>query len=393
MSSPLRMKAAVLHEFGTPLHVEDVLLDPPQPGEVMVRVAAAGVCHSDLRLAEGGLGRERKPIVLGHEGAGVVEAVGEGVRDLAVGDHVGFSINPACGTCRFCREGKPTLCERAGANSGHGNLMDGTTRLRLSDGRPLKHFLFVSCFAEHCVVPAASALRVPETLPLWQAGLIGCAVVTGVGAVRNVARVRLGDSVCVIGCGGVGLQVVAAARLSGAGQIIAVDRSREKLERALAAGATESVDASTEDVVRAVFKRSGGGVDHAIEVVGIAATIRQAWDVLRPGGTAVVVGLAPVGLEVPIPAIEFLSDKSLKGCFYGSGNPAADIPELAAMAASGRFSVADSVSHFTDLEGVNDAFERMNQGVGARTIVVVDASLAGVPPAAQRATAPASPPS
>ena len=389
MSKPLRMKAAVLHEFGTPLRVEDVLLDPPQPGEVMVRVAAAGVCHSDLRLAEGGLGTERKPIVLGHEGAGIVESLGEGVRDLAVGDHVGFSINPACGTCRFCREGKPTLCERAGANSAHGKLMDGTMRLRLSDGRPLKHFLFVSCFAEHCVVPVGSALRVPDTLPLWQAALIGCAVVTGVGAVRNVARVRLGDSVCVIGCGGVGLQVVAAARLSGAGQIIAVDRSREKLDRALAAGATDAVDASTEEVVRTVRQRSGGGVDHAIEVVGIAATIRQAWDVLRPGGSAVIVGLAPVGLEVPIPAIEFLSDKSLKGCFYGSGNPAADIPELAAMAAAGRFSVADSVSHFTGLDGINDAFERMNQGIGARTIVVIDASLAGVPPTAQPATAPA----
>lgn len=389
MSKPLRMKAAVLHEFGTPLRVEDVLLDPPQPGEVLVRVAAAGVCHSDLRLAEGGLGTERKPIVLGHEGAGIVESLGEGVRDLAVGDHVGFSINPACGTCPFCREGKPTLCARAGANSGHGTLMDGTTRLRMSDGRPLKHFLFVSCFAEHCVVPVASALRVPDTLPFWQAALIGCAVVTGVGAVRNVARVRIGDSVCVIGCGGVGLQVVAAARLSGALQIIAVDRSREKLDRALAAGATDAVDGSKEDVVRTVRQRSRGGVDHAIEVVGIAATIRQAWDVLRPGGSAVIVGLAPVGLEVAIPAIEFLSDKSLKGCFYGSGNPAAEIPELAAMAAAGRFSVVESVSHFTGLDGINDAFERMNQGIGARTIVVIDASLAGVPPTAQPAIAPA----
>ncbi len=381
MSRPTHMKAAVLHEFGQPLQVEDVLLDAPRSGEVMVRVAAAGVCHSDLRLAEGGLGTERIPIVLGHEGAGVVEAVGEGVRDLAVGDQVGFSINPACGTCRYCREGKPTLCERAGANSAHGMLMNGTTRLRLSDGRPLKHFLFVSCFAERCVVPAGSALPVPRTLPLWQAALIGCAVITGVGAVRNVAQVRIGDSVCVIGCGGVGLQVIAAARLSGAGQIIAVDRSREKLDRALAAGATDAIDGSKEDVVRGVLQRTKGGVDHAIEVVGIAATIRQAWDVLHPGGSAVIVGLAPVGLEVPIPAIEFLSDKNLKGCFYGSGNPAADIPELAAMVVAGRFSLADSVSHFTDLHGINDAFQRMHQGIGARTIVVLDPTLAGAPAA------------
>ena len=380
MTAPTRMKAAVLNAFGERLTLDDVVLDPPGPGEVLVKVGAAGVCHSDLRLAEGGLGRERIPIVLGHEGAGLVVSVGEGVSHVAPGDHVAFSINPACGQCEFCREGKPTLCAVAASNGGHGTLMDGTTRLRRVSGEPLKHFLFVSCFAEFCVVPGASALPIPTGLPLWQAALVGCAVVTGVGAVRNVARVAPGDSVCVIGCGGVGLQVVLAARLAGAGRIIAVDRSAEKLDRARAHGATEGVDASQADAARRVRKLSAGGVDHAIEVVGAASTIRLAWDVLRPGGSAVIVGLAPVGLEVAIPAIEFLSAKSLKGCYYGSGHPAEEIPELARMVAEGRFPLADSVSHFTDLNGIDDAFGRMRDGVGARTVVLIDRTLAGAPP-------------
>lgn len=388
MSDPRRMQAAVLREFGAPLQVEEVQLDQPRAGEVLVRVAAAGVCHSDLRLAEGSLGRHRIPIVLGHEGAGVVESVGEGVTSVKPGDHVGFSINPACGACRFCREGKPTLCQPAGEKSYQGTLLDGSTRLRLADGRPAKHFLFVSCFAEYCVVPAGSALRIPPALPLWQAALVGCAVITGVGAVRNVAGVKAGDSVCVIGCGGVGLQVIAAARLAGAARIIAVDRSREKLDRARSHGATHSVDSSGEDAVKRVTELSEGGVDHAIEVVGTAPTMRLAWDVLRPGGAAVIVGLAPVGMEVSIPAIDFLSDKSLKGCYYGSGNPATEIAELAEMIAAGHFPMADVVSHVTDLGGINEAFERMNKGIGARTIVLVDPKLAG-DPRRVLATAPA----
>jgi S-(hydroxymethyl)glutathione dehydrogenase/alcohol dehydrogenase len=380
MTAPTRMKAAVLNEFGGRLTLDDVLLDAPGPGEVLVKVGAAGVCHSDLRLAEGGLGRERIPIVLGHEGAGVVASVGDGVTHVVPGDHVAFSINPACGACAFCLEGKPTLCGVTARNGGHGTMMDGTIRLRRVSGEPLKHFLFVSCFAEFCVVPAASALPIPAGLPLWQAALVGCAVVTGVGAVRNVARVAPGESVCVIGCGGVGLQVVLAARLAGADRIIAVDRSQEKLDRALAHGATEGVDASRAEAASVIRDLSGGGVDHAIEVVGAASTIRLAWDVLRPGGSAVVVGLAPVGLEVAIPAIEFLSAKNLKGCYYGSGHPADEIPELARMVADGRFPLADSVSHFTDLAGIDDAFGRMRDGVGARTVVVIDQTLAGAPP-------------
>lgn len=381
MSGPTRMKAAVLREFGRPLQIEEVTLDTPGPGEVLVKVGAAGVCHSDLRLAEGSLGMFRIPIILGHEGAGIVTALGDGVTHVKPGDHVAFCIIPACGDCRSCREGEATLCEVAALNGGRGTLMDGTSRLHLGSGEPLKHFLFVSCFAEYTVVPAASAVPIPATLPLWQAALLGCAVITGVGAVRNVAKVQRGDSVCVIGSGGVGLQIIKAAQLAGAGRIIAVDRSKEKLKRALGQGATDVVDSSQGDAAAHVRELSQGGVDHAIEAVGIAATIRLAWDVLRPGGSAVVVGLAPVGAEVSIPAIEFLSAKNLKGCYYGSGNPAIELPQLAAMAASGEFPLADSVSHFTDLSGIGEAFERMNNGIGARTVILIDKTIAGEPAA------------
>ncbi len=374
-----RMRAAVLRQIGQPMTVEEVGLEDPRPGEVLVRVAAAGVCHSDLLFAEGGLGRERLPIVLGHEGAGVVEAVGDGVTHVLPGDHVSFSIVPFCGVCRACRNGEVTLCEPAGEHAWHGTMLDGTMRLKSADGTPIKHFNYVSCFAEYAVVPEASAIPIPRELPLWEAALVGCGVITGFGAVRNVAKVKPGESVCVIGCGGVGLQVVAAAQRAGARPIIAVDRSQEKLDRALAMGASDGVDASRDGAVGRIRELSGGGVDHAIEVVGIAATIRQAWDVLRPGATAVVVGLAPRGLEVSIPAIELLSAKGLKGCFYGSGNPRTDIPQLAQMVVDGKLPLRDVVSDFTDLNGIDAAFDRLRRGVGARTIVVINAAVAGAP--------------
>jgi S-(hydroxymethyl)glutathione dehydrogenase/alcohol dehydrogenase len=221
-------------------------------------------------------------------------------------------------------------------------------------------------------------VAVPDALPLWQAALVGCALVTGMGAVRNAARVRPGESVCVVGCGGVGLQVIAAARLAGANPIVAVDRVQEKLERALAGGATAAVLAD-ETVAARVTEATGGGADHAFEVVGRAETIRLAWDVLRPGGTAVVVGLAPVGVEVAVPAIEFLSEKTLRGSFYGSGDPAREISEIGVLAASGEIDVAASVSHLTDLDGIEEAFARMRRGEGARSVAILDPELADSP--------------
>jgi S-(hydroxymethyl)glutathione dehydrogenase/alcohol dehydrogenase len=373
----IEMRACVLREPGRPVTVERVLLESPRRREVLVRVAAAGVCHSDVHLADGRLGDGRWPIVLGHEGAGVVEAVGEDVIGLDPGDHVVFCLVPSCGLCPACRSGRRTLCEPVGQSSVAGTLLDGSSRLRGADGAVLQHALTVACFAEYAVVAAAGAIPIPDDVPLWQAALLGCGVVTGFGAVTHATRVRIGERVCVVGCGGVGLQVIAAARLAGAATIVAVDRRSEKLEHALRRGATHAVDASTTDAAAEIRAITGGGVDHAFEVVGAAATIRTAWDALRAGGTAVVVGLAPAGVEVSLPAIEFLSEKSIVGSYYGSADPAETFPGLIELVRSGRLELADVVSDLIELEGVPDAFERLRRGEGSRSVAILDAALAG----------------
>jgi S-(hydroxymethyl)glutathione dehydrogenase/alcohol dehydrogenase len=369
------MEAVVMREPGRPVGVETVQLDPPGPSEVLVRVAAAGVCHSDLHLADGLLGPGRWPVVLGHEGAGVVQSVGDQVTGLRAGDPVVFSIVPSCGRCIQCRSGRPTLCEPAGRSMSAGTLLDGTSRLRAADGAMLQHGFMVGCLAQYAVVPAAGALRIPLGLPLWQAALVGCAAVTGFGAVRR-AGVGIGDSVCVFGCGGVGLQVIAAARLAGAARIIAVDRGAEKLERARRQGATHVVNAETGDAAEAVLAVSAG-VDYAFEVIGHTDTIRQAWDVLRPGGTVVVVGLAPAGAEVSIPAIEFLSEKTITGSYYGSGDVGLAVDRIVQLANEGRLDLSHVISHVVPLAGVESALERLRRGEGARTVVIVDEQLAG----------------
>lgn len=373
----LAVRAAVWRSPGERCSVEEVRLDPPGEGEVLVRIAAAGVCHSDLHLAEGHLGRRRFPTVLGHEGAGVVEAAGPGAAHVAPGARVSLCFLTSCGECRACRAGRPNLCEPGSRLSVSGTRADGSARVRTADDVPLQQFLGIGCFAERCVVPATSVIPVPAGLPLWQAALVGCAVVTGFGAVRNAAGVAGGESVCVVGCGGVGLQVVLAARLAGADPIVAVDLVAEKLERARARGATHTVTAGA-DAASRVRELTGGGVDHAFEVVGRTESIRLAWDALRPGGTAVVVGLAPVGVEAVVPALDFLSEKSLRGSFYGSGDPAREIAELGELAVTGALDIGSSVSSLIDLDGIEEAFARMRRGEGARSVAVLDPGLAAI---------------
>ncbi len=372
------IRAAVLREPGD-VRVEDVQLDPPRQGEVLVRLAAAGVCHSDLHLVDGVLGDGRWPMVLGHEGAGVVEEVGEGVDHVAPGDEVVLCWVPSCRSCGACLAGRPTLCTTAARHSLEGTLLDGTSRLRLPDGTALQHGLMTACFAERAVVPGAGAIPLPGRLPLWQAALLGCAVMTGFGAVRNVARVSPGESVVVIGLGGVGLQVLAAAKRAGAHPVVAVDRDPDKLERALARGADAAVDTAQEArPVRVLRTLTGGGADHAFEVVGLPETMLLAWKSLRPGATAVVIGIAPKGAEVSLPALELSSDKGIRGSFYGSGDPAADLPDLARLAAAGELELEGVVTGVDALDGVGEALERLRRGAGVRTVLVLDPELAGV---------------
>ncbi|HEY7380893.1 MAG TPA: Zn-dependent alcohol dehydrogenase [Gaiella sp.] len=376
----MRIQAVVLHHPGRAVTVEEVELDAPKAGEVLVRVVAAGVCHSDVRLADGELGDGRWPAVLGHEGAGIVEAVGDEVTHVSPGDHVALCFVPACRRCRYCQAGKPNLCELVAQHGATGMLMDGTSRLHLPDGTMLQHGLRTACFAERVVVAAGGAVPISRELPLWQAALLGCGVVTGIGAVRNVARVGAGESVAVFGCGGVGLQVIAGARIAGADPIVAVDRVPEKLELARAQGATHVIDASVEPRPVGVIRTlTGGGVDHSFEVIGRAETIRLAWGAIRPGGTAVVVGLAPIGVEASVPAIELLSDKSLRGTYYGSGDPAQELPGLAEMALRGDLDLAGVVTSVSGLEGAEEALDRLRRGEGARTVLLVDPELAGHP--------------
>jgi S-(hydroxymethyl)glutathione dehydrogenase / alcohol dehydrogenase len=371
MTEPIQIRACVLREHGV-VATETVTLAPPTAGQVRVRLVAAGVCHSDLHLAEGKLGDGRWPLVLGHEGAGIVDAVGEGVEHLAPGDHVVLTMIVPCGQCDACRRGDRTLCEPAGVTGFAGTLADGTTRFTGAGGESLQQCFGVGCFAEQVVVTADAAIPIPDTVPLWQAALLGCGVVTGYGAVHNAARVGIGDRVAVIGCGGVGLQAIAAARLAGAAQVIAVDLRPEKLEHARRRGATDGVDASADDAAEQIRSLSRGGVDAALEVVGAPATIRLAWDALRAGGTAVVVGLAPRGVEVSLPAIEFLSEKRITGSYFGSADPARSMRRLTDLVTAGRLPLDDMVSHRTDLDGIPEAFERLRRGEGDRSVVILD---------------------
>jgi S-(hydroxymethyl)glutathione dehydrogenase / alcohol dehydrogenase len=382
-TAAMTMRACVLREPGK-LGTETVTLAAPKLGEVRVRMAAAGVCHSDLSLADGKLGEGRWPMVLGHEGAGVVDAVGPGVAHDLLGQRVVLAMIVPCGQCDYCRRGNRTLCEPAGIRSYNGVLSDdgtltsteGSSRLTGQDGATLQHGISVACFAEYVVVPAAAVIAVPDSVPLWQASLIGCGVVTGFGAVSQAARVQIGERVCVIGCGGVGLQAITAARIAGAGQIIAVDLQPDKLEQARALGATDTVLSSGPDPAAEVRELSGGGVDHAFEVVGLPVTMRLAWDSLRPGGAAVVVGLAARGAEVSLPAIEMLSEKRMIGSYYGSGDPGLSLRSLIGLAANARLNLADVVSHRIELDGIADAFERLRQGEGSRSVVIINPELA-----------------
>ena len=354
-----RVRAAVWLMAGEKPSVEDVELAAPGAGEVEVELRAAGVCHSDLHLALGHLGRRRFPTVLGHEGAGVVTTVGSGVRSVAPGDEVAFCFLPACGECRQCRRDQANLCEPGSRASFSGTMLDGGYRMYRGDGSPLQQFLAVGAFAERTIVPEQSVVKMPPGIGFADAALLGCAVVTGFGAVRNKARVRAGDRVAVIGSGGVGLQVIAAAAAAGAEVIVAVDPVEAKAELALAQGATAFVPPEGVE----------GTFDWVFEVVGRPETIASAWKWTAPGGASVVVGISPVGAEVPIAAIDFASEKSLLGSFYGSGNPAREIAALAEEILSGAIDLRRTVTHRTDLEGIDEAFGRMQRGEGFRTLV------------------------
>jgi S-(hydroxymethyl)glutathione dehydrogenase/alcohol dehydrogenase len=358
------VKAAVLTEFGRPLELLEVTVDAPDPGEVLIRVAACGVCHSDRNLAAGGLPASPRPQVLGHEVAGVVERVGAGVVDFAPGDRVVTCPAASCGRCEWCRDGLLHLCTDKGRTRPEGR----PGRLHV-DGAPVAQMAGLGGFAEQMLVSERAVAAVPDDLPLDRAALLGCAVVTGMGAVLYTAAVRAGQRVAVIGCGGVGLNVVQAARLAGARSIVAVDIDAAKLARARHFGATDVVDASAADPVDRVRALTGGGVDHAFEVVGGSGTIEAAFAMLRPRGTATVLGVAHPDARVGIGALALLDERRLQGSQLGSTSFRHDVALFAELYLQGRILLDELISERIALADVNEAMASMDDSSGARQLV------------------------
>jgi len=360
------LKAAVLRAVGEPLDITDLRLDEPRAGEVRVRLHAAGVCHSDLSIAEGRIASP-VPVVLGHEGAGVVDAVGPGVRSVSEGDHVVISWVPMCGRCFFCLHGQPQLCTSGAYTLG---LMDDRTT-RLFDGdTAVHHGLHAATFAESTVVREGSVVRIDDDIPFAAAALVGCAVTTGVGAALRTAEVRAGESAVVIGCGGVGLNVIQGCRLAGADPIVAVDTVPARLEAAQRFGATHTVAGGEKAAsdIRALTAKLGADV--VFEVAGVPALQRQAWDMTRRGGRTILVGVPPQDGETTFPSLLLsVSEKTLKGCYYGSAYPPRDFPWLLSLYRAGRLDLDSLVTQTVPLDGVNDAFEAMRRGEQLRTVL------------------------
>ena len=363
------MRAAVLREIGQPLTVEDVELADPGPGEVTVRIVASGVCHSDWNVITGATPNPL-PAVLGHEGAGVVEAVGEGVTAVAEGDHVILSWLPSCGECFYCVQGRDSLCEHAMEGMFEGTLPSGALRLS-RNGTPLYHYSFLSTFAERCIVPEECCIRIRADAPLEVAALVGCAVMTGVGAAINRARVEPGSTVAVFGAGGVGLSVVLGAVLAGARDIVAVDPVAYKRELARELGATRVVDPRSEDSAAVLRELTDGrGADYTFDSAGYPGVVTQAYESTRRGGTVVCIGIPPVGAEASLPGPSLPRDeKIVTGSFYGSCRPHVDMPLLLDLFMDGRLPLDKLVSRTYELDAVNDAFAAMNNGEVARAVL------------------------
>jgi alcohol dehydrogenase len=371
-------KATVLRTCGLPepfaqsrpLAVEEVTIDPPQPTELLIRIGGAGLCHSDLSVINGTRPRP-VPLAMGHEGAGEVMEVGSAVSGIRPGDHVVFQFSASCGRCRRCHEGRPQLCETAAPARAKGELMAGGRRIHDRDGVALAHHSGVSCFAEYAVVDRGSVVPIDKEVPLREAALFGCAVMTGVGAVINTARIRPGDTVAILALGGVGLSGLIGAALAGAGKVIALDLDPAKLKRALALGATHGFDPAAPGTVEEIRALTGGGVDFAIELAGAVAAMRTAYAITRRGGEVITAGLSPAGAEFAFEHASLVSDeKSIRGSYMGSCAPARDIPRFLDFYRQGRLPVDRLIDGFIGFDDINQGFDRLSTGGALRQVLV-----------------------
>jgi S-(hydroxymethyl)glutathione dehydrogenase/alcohol dehydrogenase len=369
---PLQYRAAVLRAPQTPLSIETVTAAALKPSDVLVRIRATGLCHTDLEVIEGAL-RYPMPIVLGHEAAGIVEQVGPAARGVKVGDHVVLSWNPHCGHCFYCDRDSPILCEEYLGKGPQAVSFDGESRAALADGRELKQLMYLGSFGEYCIVADQQAIVVPQEIPFDRACLIGCGVMTGVGAALNLGAIAHGDTVMVIGCGAVGLAAVQGARLAGAGKIIAVDVTPAKLTLAAKVGATHRIDASKEDAVAIVRREtSGRGADVVIESAGHPVAFRTSTEAVRPGGQVIWLGKIDVNQDASFRWGSLMQEKRIRRVSYGNARPRRDFPLLARAYLEGSLLLDDLISRRIGLDEINDGFAGLKRGETIRSVVMFD---------------------
>lgn len=367
----MRFKAAVLNEVGKALEIGELEMRPLQAGDVLVRIHASGLCHTDLEVIQGSLAYPM-PIVLGHEGAGVVEEVGAGVTRVRPGDHVILSWNPHCGHCFYCEHDLPILCEPFRQHQPQGHLFDGTSRMQ-RNGNEVYHYSVTSTHAQYSVVPESGAIPVPEQIPFDRACIIGCGVMTGVGGVIRKAQVEPGSSVAVIGCGAVGLNALQGARLAGAATIIAVDIDQDKLKRALQFGATHTVDAADADAVSQVLDLTAGrGADYVLESAGNVQALRASVDMVRPGGNVIWLGKVNVDTEVAFRWGSLMGERAMVRSSYGNARPMRDFPWLVEQYLAGSLKLDELITRRIRLEEINDGFAMLERGEGIRTVIMFD---------------------
>lgn len=374
----MRIRAAVLETIGAvapyaksqPLKIREVELDPPGTGEVLIRIRAAGLCHSDLSVISGDRPRP-VPMVLGHESSGEVVACGPGVTDLAAGDRVILVFMPSCGCCMPCMEGRPALCEPGAVSNGAGTLLSGARRLHL-DGQPVNHHVGVSCFADYAVVSRRSCVKLDADISFAEAALFGCAVLTGVGAVINTARLQAGTTAAVLGLGGVGFSALLAAVASGAREVIALDLNESKLALARELGATATINAADPDAAEQVRALTKGGVDYALEMAGAIPAMELAWRITRRGGSTITAGLPHPDKRFALPPVQLVAEeRTLRGSYIGSAVPARDIPRYVQMYQRGKLPVDRLMGEQLTLENINHGFDRMASGVSMRDVVIL----------------------
>jgi NDMA-dependent alcohol dehydrogenase len=361
------MKAAVLYEPNTPLNIEKVTLDEPQANEVLVKIVATGICHSDLHFMKGEM-PVPMPVVPGHEGAGIVEKVGPGVTTLQPGDHVVLMVSFSCGKCRYCVEGKPTQCVENLPIMSMATLPGGGKRLRKGKDE-LHHMFGLACYAEYTVVHERSCVKVRDDAPLDVVCLLGCGTSTGIGAAINSTGIKPGESIAIFGCGGVGLSAVMGARLAGAGKIIAVDTLDKKLNMAKKLGAEYLINASQDDPMAKVMEITGGGADYALECIGNVDVMAQAFSSIRSGGKLIIVGMAPLGTALNIATYEFLLGKIISGSVQGDIKPQVDIPRYIDLYMNGRLPIDKLITRTYSLDEINEAFEALEKGRIIRSVI------------------------